>query len=153
MAYGNWDFGFGEFTMGMDWWCFMGYPCRWVGSHHAMGFGCSYSGVDTEGVEVKIPFDKRPKTRVQGVVDLCFMWGCGSPLPSSGSVLPGWWCAWSWGWVSSDSYCLPLSDGVYLLRAWGWGHAPAGSWDCGLLVDDWASGVSILIIDEGESDR
>lgn len=38
--------------------------------------GCSYSGVDTEGVEVKIPFDKRPKTRVQGVVDLCFMWCC-----------------------------------------------------------------------------
>ena len=34
--------------------------------------GCSYSGVDTEGVEVKIPFDKRPKTRVQGVVGMWF---------------------------------------------------------------------------------
>lgn len=48
-------------------------------------------GVDTGGVRVKIPF-KRPKTRVQGVVDLCSMW-CWF-LPSSGSVLPGWWCAW-----------------------------------------------------------
>lgn len=88
-----------------------------VGSHHAMGFGCSYSGVDTEGVEVKIPFDKRPKTRVQGVG---FYALCGDvvPLPSSGSVLPGWWCAWSWGWVSSV-LCLPLRR-VYLLRAWGW---------------------------------
>ena len=37
-----------------------------------MGFGCFYSGVDTEGVEVKIPFDKRPKTRVQGVVGMWF---------------------------------------------------------------------------------
>lgn len=43
-----------------------------MGSHHAMGFGCSYSEVDTEGVEVKIPFDKRPKTRVQGVVGMWF---------------------------------------------------------------------------------
>ena len=112
--------------------------------------GCSYSGVDTEGVEVKIPFDKRPKTRVQGVG---FYALCGDvvPLPSSGSVLPGWWCAWSWGWVSSV-LCLPLRR-VYLLRAWGWGLVPAGAWGCGLLVDDWASGVSILIIDEGESDR
>lgn len=44
-----------------------------MGSHHAMGFGCSYSGVDTEDVEVKIPFDKRPKTRVQvdGFYALC----------------------------------------------------------------------------------
>ena len=101
--------------------------------------GCSYSEVDTEGVEVKIPFDKRPKTRVQGVVDLCFMWGCGSPLPSSGSVLPGWWCAWSWGWVSSDSCVFPSQTGfTYYGR--GAGHAPAGSWGCGLLVDDWVSG-------------
>ena len=29
-------------------------------------------GVYTEGVEVKIPFDKRPKTRVQGVVGMWF---------------------------------------------------------------------------------
>ena len=43
-----------------------------MGSHHAMGFGCPYSGVDTEGVEVKIPFDKRPKTRVQGVAGMWF---------------------------------------------------------------------------------
>lgn len=65
--------GFGDLPhCELDWWCFMGYPCRWVGSHHAMGFGCSYSEVDTEGVEVKIPFDKRPKTRVQGVVGMWF---------------------------------------------------------------------------------
>ena len=33
--------------------------------------------------------------------------------------------------------CVFLSDGVYLLRAWGWGLVPAGSWGCGLVVGDW----------------
>ena len=47
--------------------------------------------------------------------------------------------------------CLPLSDGVYLLRAWGWGHAPAGSWTVGYWLVTGSRGVSILIIDEGES--
>ena len=64
--------GFGEFPI-VNWiggvlWVIRAGGC----SHHAMGFGCSYSGVDTEGVEVKIPFDKRPKTRVQGVVGMWF---------------------------------------------------------------------------------
>ena len=50
-------------------------------------------GVDAHGfVKVKTPF-KRPKTRVQvdGFYALC---GDVVPLPSSGSVLPGWWCVW-----------------------------------------------------------
>ena len=52
---------------------FMGYPVQ-VGGFPSYPWvvGCSYSGVDTEGVEVKIPFDKRPKTRVQGVVGMWF---------------------------------------------------------------------------------
>lgn len=109
-----------------------------------MGFGCSYSGVDTEGVEVKIPFDKRPKTRVQvdGFYALC---GDVVPLPSSGSVLPGWWCAWSkrmWCRVS----CVFLSDGVYLLRAWGWmAQLVLGA------VGYWL--MTGPVVDEGESDR
>ena len=83
--------GFGELPhCEIEWWCFMGYPVQ-VGGFPSYPWvvGCSYSGVYTEGVEVKIPFDKRPKTRVQGVGYSCFMWGCGSPLPSSGSFLAG----------------------------------------------------------------
>ena len=30
----------------------------------------------------------------------------------------------------------PLRRGL-LITGVGWGHAPAGSWGCGLLVDDW----------------
>lgn len=40
---------------------FMG-SCRWVGFHHAMGFGCSYSGVSPGRRVFKIPFDKRQDT-------------------------------------------------------------------------------------------
>lgn len=50
----------------------------------------------------------------------------------------------------SSVLCLPLSDGF---TYYGCGAGVMSCWflDCGLLVDDWASGVSILIIDEGES--
>lgn len=61
--------------------------------------GCSYSGVDTEGVEVKIPFDKRPKTRVK-VLWIYALCGVGF-LPSSGSVRPGWGVRGVRCWVSS----------------------------------------------------
>lgn len=66
--------GFGDLPhCELDWWCFMGYPVQ-VGGFPSYPWvvGCSYSGVYTEGVEVKIPFDKRPKTRVQGVVGMWF---------------------------------------------------------------------------------
>ena len=72
--------GFGDLPhCELDWWCFMGYPVQ-VGGFPSYPWvvGCSYSGVYTEGVEVKIPFDKRPKTRVQGVGYSCSMWGFGS---------------------------------------------------------------------------
>ena len=36
-------------------------------------------------------------------------------------------------------------DGVYLLRAWGWGHAPAGSWTVGYWL------MTGPVGDEGES--
>ena len=72
--------GFGELPhCELDWWCFMGYPVQ-VGGFPSYPWvvGCSYSGVYTEGVEVKIPFDKRPKTRVQGVG---FYALCGDVVP------------------------------------------------------------------------
>ena len=67
--------------------------------------GCSYSGVSRKALRLRFRLTSVPRHGFK------VLWGCGSPLPSSGSVLPGWWCAWSRGWVSSDSYYLPLSDG------------------------------------------
>ena len=50
--------------------------------------------------------------------------------------------------------CLVSSSQTGLLiTGVGLGAGPSWFLDCGLLVDDWASGVSILIIDEGEPDR
>ena len=79
MAYSNWDFGFGEFPIGYGLVCgFCGLPSSGVSFHHAMWLDALMVGVGAHGgVKVKTPF-KRPKTRVQGVVDLCSMWGCGS---------------------------------------------------------------------------
>ena len=93
MAYSNWDFGFGIFPLGMDrWGVFMG--CRaggWVSIMPwdldalilMVGVG-THGGVKVKvGVRLREAFGSRfrvyrPKTRVQGVVVLCSMWGCGS---------------------------------------------------------------------------
>lgn len=103
-----------------------------------MGFGCSYSGVDTEGVEVKIPFDKRPKTRVQGVG---FYALCGDVVPLF--LLQVRFCRGG-GVRGVGVGCrvtlIIFPRRVNLITGVGLVMPHAGSWGCGLLVDDWVSG-------------
>lgn len=77
-----------------------------------------FGGVDTGGVEVKIPFDKRPKTRVQGVVDLCFMWCWVSSFFRFG-ILPGDGVRGVRCWVSS---VLCFARRGLLITELGLGH-------------------------------
>ena len=86
-----------------------------------MGFGGSYSEVDTEGVEVKIPFDKRPKTRVQGVG---FYALCGDVVPLF--LLQVRFCRGGVRGVGVGCRvsCVLLITGVGL-------DGPAGSWTVG----------------------
>ena len=90
-----------------------------------------FGGIDTEGVEVKIPFDKRPKTRVQGVVDLCFMWCWVSSFFRFGSAGVG--CSWS-KMLGVECLVFCQTGSTY----YGIGAGVMSCWflDCGLLVGD-----------------
>ena len=61
MGHGNCGLGLGSVLMGMDRCGVYGFV-QVGGFHHAMGFGCSYSGVGPGRRVFKIPFDKRQDT-------------------------------------------------------------------------------------------
>lgn len=115
-------------------WVWIGVGFLWVvvqvgGFPSCHVVGCSYSWVSPGRRVFKIPFVKRPKTRVKvlWIYALCGV----------GFFLFQVWFGRGWGvrgvrcWVSSD--CV-LLDGVYLLRNWGWGH---GLLVLGLWVTGW----------------